>query len=313
MSPRLRLLPFALVLLAPACKKKPPPAAKPGTSASAAVVASVAPAPSASVAEIPDAASDDAAVATDRTVAAGTTPAGFHLAAFTLRALDDSPGLAFGKAVEACAVAGKFLCSEAEWQRACAESAELAKAETWTYTAERERVVVRGGDGNCEKRSVVNPADANGARATLCCDRAIGVQSGDADAAQKIGAELVVFERGLRERKAEDIAQVTLETLVFAGKELKREELLPASLAALLPDASEEPVLFDSCSVRPGAEDAGPSSTLECLAARLRPSGPEELRWRLATQGADHRLSRIELPAPPAPSEQKQRVGGFLR
>jgi hypothetical protein len=282
-------------------------------SASALAVASVAPAPSASVAEGLDAAAEDAATTADRPVAAGATTAGFHVGAFTVRSLDESPGLGFAKAVEACAVAGKFLCSEAAWQRACAETAEVAKAETWTYSAERERAVVRGGDGNCEKRSVVNPAEANAARATLCCDRAIGVQTGDGELAQKLGAELVVFERGLRERKAEDIAQVTLETLVFAGKELKREELLPASLAALLPDASEEAVLFDSCSVKPSAEDAGTSSTLECLAARLRPSGPEELRWRLATQGADHRLSRIELPAPPAPSEQKQRVGGFLR
>jgi hypothetical protein len=253
------------------------------------------------------------AAAADRPVAAGATPAGLHVGAFTVRSLDDSPGLAFAKAVEACALAGKFLCSEASWQRACAETQEVAKTETWTFSAERDRAVVRGGDGSCEKRSVVNPADASGARATLCCDRAIGVQSGDSDLAQRIGAELVVFERGLRERKAEDIAQVTLESLVFAGKELKREELLPASLRALLPDASEEPVLFDSCAVRPGADDAGTSSSLDCVAVRLRPSGPEELRWRLATQGAEHRLSRIELPAPPAPSEQKQRVGGFLR
>jgi hypothetical protein len=309
-------LALALLVLAPACKKKPAPEVKPRASASAPVVASVAPAPSASVAEALDAAVDgavDGASIADRPVAAGTTPTGFHVGAFTLRSLDDSPGLAFGKALESCALAGKFLCSEASWQRACAESSELAKAETWTFSAERDRVVVRGGDGRCDKRAVVNPTEVSAARATLCCDRAIGVQGSDADAAQKIGAELVVFERGLRERKAEDIVQVTLETLIFAGKELKREELLPASLAALLPDASEEAVVFDSCSVRPSTEDAGPSSTLECLAARLRPSGPEELRWNLATQGADHRLSRIELPAPPAPSEQKQRVGGFLR
>ena len=79
-----------------------------------------------------------------------------------------------------------------------------------------------------------------------------------------------------------------------------------------MPDASAETTLFDSCAVRPGVEDAGQSATLECVAARLRPTGPEELRWKLATLGPDYRLSRIELPAPPAPSEQKQRVGGFL-
>jgi hypothetical protein len=133
---------------------------------------------------------------------------------------------------------------------------------------------------------------------------------GFGDAAEKIGAGLVVYERGLRENKAEDVTAVTLETLVFAGKELKREELLPAALQALLPDASKEPVLFDSCLLKP--EDAGQGTNLECTAARLRANGPEELRWKLATTGPEHRLSRIDLPLPPSPGEQKQRVGGFL-
>jgi len=159
----------------------------------------------------------------------------------------------------------------------------------------------------------VTAAEPAASRATLCCDRAIGVQSGDAgDAAQKIAETLVVYERGLREQKLDELARVTLETLVFAGKELKREELLPAALTALLPEASVEPLLFDSCVLKPGAEDAGATTNVECIASRLRPAGPEELRWKLATLGPDYRLSRIELPVPPAPSEQKQRVGGFL-
>lgn len=310
-----RVAPLALCLVVAAgCKKKPPPPA-PTTraSASAAALASVAPAPSASVAEVLDAAVEDAAAPNDRPVAAGTTPAGFYVGAFTLRPLDQSPGLDFGKAAEACVAAGKFLCSETEWQLACAATPDLAKAETWTYSVERDRTVVRGGDGNCDKRAVVNPAEPAATRATLCCDRAIGVQNGDAgDAAQKIADTLVAYERGLREQKLEDLAQVTLETLVFAGKELKREELLPTALAALLPDAAIEPVFLDSCTVKPGTEDAGATTNLECIAARVRPAGPEELRWKLATLGPDFRLSRIELPAPPAPSEQKQRVGGFL-
>src|SRR5688572_3064454 len=127
---RLPPLALALLLLAPACKKKPPPEVKAtgSASASALAVASVATAPSASVAEVLDAAPEDAATTADRPVAAGTTPAGFHVGAFTVRSLDESPGLAFAKAVEACALAGKFLCSEAAWQRACAETSEVAKA-----------------------------------------------------------------------------------------------------------------------------------------------------------------------------------------
>jgi hypothetical protein len=300
------------VIVAPACKKKPPP--EPGTRATAAasVLASAVAAPSASVAEVADAGGEDAATTNERAVSAGNTPTGYHCGAFNLKALVESPGLAFGKAVEACALAGKFLCSEVEWQRACAESPDLAKTETWTYSAERDRSVVRGGDGACEKRAVVNPSDTSGARATLCCDRAVGVIGGFGDAAEKIGVGLVVYERGLRENQTEDVAAVTLETLVFAGKELKREEHLPAALQALLPDASKELVLFDSCVLRPGAEDGGASTNLECTAARLRANGPEELRWKLATTGPEHRLSRIDLPLPPSPGEQKQRVGGFL-
>jgi hypothetical protein len=309
-----RALPLALiVVVAAGCKKKPPPAPAARASASTAAVASALPLPSASVAEVADAAAADAASPNDRPVAAGTTPAGFFVGAFTVRPLDESPGLDFGKAVEACATAGKFLCSETEWQLACATTPELAKAETWTYSVERDRSVVRGGDGNCGKRTVVATAEPAATRATLCCDRAIGVQHGDAvDAARKIADTLVAYERGMREQKLDDLAQVTLETLVFAGKELKREELLPTALAALVPDAAVEPVFFDSCVVKPGTEDAGATSNLECTAARLRPTGPEELRWKLATLGPDFRLSRVELPAPPAPSEQKQRVGGFL-
>ncbi len=301
---------FALALvLAPGCKKKPPPGPTARPSATASVAASAVAAPSASVAEVADAAVEDAAAPGERTVAAGSTPTGFNVGAFDVKTLDEA-GLAFGKAVDACALAGKFLCSEFEWQRACAETPELGKTETWTYSAERDRSVVRGGD-TCDKRAVVNPTDASGARATLCCGRAVGVIGGFGDAAEKIGAGLLLYERGLRDNKPEDVAAVTLETLVFSGKELKREELLPAALLALLPDASKELVLFDSCVLKPG-QDAGAATDLECTAARLRANGPEELRWKLATTGPEYRLSRIDMPLPPAQGEQKQRVGGFL-
>jgi hypothetical protein len=310
--PSSKLALLALLMIAPACKKKPPPTPPTHASASATTLASALPVPSASVADALDAA-PDAATPSDRAVAAGTTPSGFYAGAFTFRPLDESPGLAFGKAVEACALAGKFLCSEIEWQLACAGAPELAKTEAWTYSVERDRAVVRGGDGHCEKRSLVNPADPAGARATLCCDRAVGVQGGDAgDAAQKLAEKLVIYERGLREQKLEDLTAVTLDNLTFAGKELKRDEFLPAALKAMLPDASVEPTLLDSCVLGPGSDGANSSMTLECIAARLRSTGPEELRWKLGTQGPEYRLSRIDLPVPPAPGEQKQRVGGFL-
>jgi hypothetical protein len=309
-------LALPLVLAAVGCKKKPPPPeVKPKTTPSATVLASALPAPSSSVAEIPDAGvpDADAAAPNERAITAGVTAEGAACGPFALRPLDESPGLAFAKAVEACAAAGKFLCSDVEWQRACETDAEIGKREAWTYSAEKDKVVVRGGDG-CAKRATVPVADVSPTRATLCCDRAVGVTCDDKEAALKVGAHLVQYERGLRDKKLEDVTAVALETLLFAGKELKREELLPAALAQLLPDAGEELTLFDSCSLKPDAQAPGLPASVECRLSRLRASVPEELRMKLATLGPDYRLQRIELPeAPPAPGgEQKQRVGGFL-
>jgi hypothetical protein len=308
-----RLVPFALLVVAVSgCKKKVEPEAttRPVSSASAAL--SALPPPPASVADVADAAPEEAGVTSERSISAGATPAGYYLTPFVVKSIVESPGLAFEKAVEACALAGRFLCSETEWQLACGAAPELGKTEAWTYTAERERSIVRGGDGTCEKRAAVGASETNATRATLCCDRGVAVQTADGEIAKKIGTSLVVYERGLRERKLEDIALVTLETLVYAGKEMKREEVLPAALAAVLPDAAVEPVLLDACVVKPGLADAGASTELECRATRLRAAGPEELRWRFAVAGADPKLSRIDAPERLAPSEQKQRVGGFL-
>jgi hypothetical protein len=317
---RVLALTLLALLLGAGCKKKPPPETKPNTTASASVpsassLASATPLPSTSVAEILDAGvpDADAAAPNERAVAAGVTAAGASCGGFALRRLDESPGLGFAKAMESCAAAGKFLCSDVEWQLACEADAELGKLEAWTYSTEKGKVVVRGGDG-CARRLTVAAADVSPARATLCCDRAVGVVSEDKAAAQKVGALLVQYERGLREQKLEDVSAVTLETLLFAGKEIKREELLPAALAQLLPDAGQELTLFDSCSLAPDPGDAGLAATVECRLSRFRGSVPEELRMKLATLGPDYRLKRIDLPEvpPAAVGERKQRVGGFL-
>jgi hypothetical protein len=307
-------LALPLFFLAVGCKKKPPPpAAQIKTNPSASVLASASAAPSASVAEILDAGvpDADAAAPNDRVVAAGVTSTGAACGGFALRPLDESPGLAFAKAVESCAAIGKFLCSDVEWQLACETDPELGKREAWTYSAERDRVVVRGGDG-CLRRATVPVADVSATRATLCCDRAVGVTCDDKEAAQKVGAHLVQYERVLREKNLMDLTAVALETLLFAGKEVKREEL-PAALAQFLPDAGDELTLFDSCSLKPDRITPGLPASVECRLSRLRASVPEELRMKLATLGPEYRLHRIDLPEPPpVEGEQKQRIGGFL-
>src|SRR5688572_2008153 len=109
------LLALSALLLVVSCKKKPPPPeVKPKVAPSASVLASAAPLPSASVAELVDAGAPDAdaAAPNERAVAAGVTAAGAACGPFAIRPLDESPGLGFAKAVEACAAVGKFLCSD---------------------------------------------------------------------------------------------------------------------------------------------------------------------------------------------------------
>jgi len=305
---------FCVVLLASACKKT---SASPPTPAASRSVPAVAPSasafPSASAAVAVGAREDT--VPPDLAVLAGKTPGGVVTGGFAVRALTASGG-PFRKSVEACAGVGKFVCSETAWERACATSPELGKGEAWTYSIDQGKLVVRGGDGGCTGRRLVEPSDESAARATLCCDRVVGVKGGDEQVAGRVADELVVFERCVRERKADELASVTAEKLLVSGQSHAREQALPALLAALLPDAGADVLLIDTCEL--GVAPAAPSTTAEpgqdvtCLTVRLGSPAVESVIWRFKTSGSDARLSCMDFGDAPVSVERKQRVGGFL-
>ena len=113
----------------------------------------------------------------ERDVPAGlVTPGGAWLDKFSVLRREDNQGLSFSQAFARCADAGKTLCTEAQWQRACDSFPEVGEAPSWTESLEDGRVVVRGG-GSCNARKSVNQTETDAQRIGLCCDRAIGMSS----------------------------------------------------------------------------------------------------------------------------------------
>jgi hypothetical protein len=141
-----------------------------------------------------------------RDVAPGLVPeSGAWLGKFSLLRRDDKPGLPYGDAFARCAAAGKTLCTEGQWQRACDSFPEVAEAPSWTESLEGAQVVVRGG-GACGVRKLVSQADADPQRIGLCCDRAIVVDSSSVQKKSSLSstADIVLdLENALNQRSIE--------------------------------------------------------------------------------------------------------------
>jgi serine/threonine-protein kinase len=73
-----------------------------------------------------------------------------------------------------CAQVGRFLCTETQWLRACEAHPELGMVESWTLSAERGGMVVRGGK-SCASQSIQRGSQAEPNRAGLCCERAVAL------------------------------------------------------------------------------------------------------------------------------------------
>ena len=112
-----------------------------------------------------------------RDVPAGTVAsAGAWLDKFSVLRREDNQGLSYGQAFARCMDAGKTLCTEGQWQRACDSFPEVGEAPSWTESIEEGRIVVRGG-GSCKPRKLLSESENDAQRIGLCCDRAIAMSS----------------------------------------------------------------------------------------------------------------------------------------
>jgi eukaryotic-like serine/threonine-protein kinase len=109
-----------------------------------------------------------------RQVAPGTVEgSGLWLDGFrVVRRPDVAPSL--DRAFRACGEIGLSLCTEVQWQQACAAHPEVAKDRSLTDSAEAGGFVERGG-GSCTERKVVTSGSDQDIG--LCCERSIGMLS----------------------------------------------------------------------------------------------------------------------------------------
>ncbi|MEO8903419.1 MAG: serine/threonine-protein kinase [Polyangiaceae bacterium] len=227
------------------------------TSASAAPSTSVAtarPTPTESASpEIPSTGSFAGLPARD--VNAGVSPTNnAWLDKFSVLRRDNNQGLQLSQAFARCADAGKQLCTESQWQRACDSFAEVGESPSWTESLEDGLAVVRGG-GSCAPRKLATETDHDVLRVGLCCDAAIAMTS---SALQKpflssTAGIVLKLQRALNQRSVDAFLELAEDSVRLNGHPRDK-----ASLKSLLnqsfASARDLVIVNDTCDVTVAAK-----------------------------------------------------------
>ena len=138
-------------------------------------------------------------------------------------------GMSITEAYGYCEAQGKGLCSEIQYRRACAEEPELGKIETWSASgdASADQIAVLGGS-DCMSKEYVAATDKKATRATLCCDRAIGVRTEykSADFFVATQRHVGAYENALKARDPLALQDLYHEKVIFENKVYDRSKLL---------------------------------------------------------------------------------------
>jgi serine/threonine-protein kinase len=114
---------------------------------------------------------------------------------------NDDTGKNFVEAQVRCSEIAMSLCTESQWARACEVHPSLSQTATWTSSADGSGFAVRGG-GNCESRAIAAADERNAQRSGVCCDRAVGVDTKNANTSflAATAQRLLLIERSLNQR-----------------------------------------------------------------------------------------------------------------
>ncbi len=302
---------------------------KPQESHGAPPVGTVAPAPAVSATAT---ATASAAAVEVPTYAPRKIPAGFtgdvYTQAFEIVRDKGDLGASQEAAMKRCSSAGKALCTDAQWARACEADPALAKIATWTASGVGGgRFVTRGGgDAGCRARDVVGGAESSPARAGVCCERAVSIKTGNKNAAFVIAAtkRLLDYEAALRAKDELALQSLYDEKVNFGGKDRAVGDLLKLHQK----DWKQFPdqwAIFDTCTVeiKKITTDKGPDSKLQgdCRTMFHRGASTYVAMQRLLWGGVPTKLqtigdasARAQAPDGTAIEERevKERVGLLL-
>ncbi len=224
-------------------------------SSAASVSASVAPPASAAVAAPPSA---SAAIA--KTLGLAGLPArdgpagqvsgdGAFVDKFSVLRRENVQGLGFAQAFASCTDAGKTLCTDEQWQRACDSFPEVAAAPSWTESLDDGRAVIRGG-GACTTRKVIGQTELDPGRIGLCCDRAIAMTSTSLQKPflSSTAGIVLKLERALNQRNIDNFLDLSEDHVTLNGKSRDKNGLR-AVLSQSFAASRDLVIVNDSCDI----------------------------------------------------------------
>lgn len=228
------LLASAFVVALTGCSKREDP--KPTAASSSAAVSTAPVSATTTASAVPTAsaagtasASSSLPVPWDKAIKEGTAYDKTWTTGYSIYRKPGGVGLSITEAYSYCEGHGKALCSEVQYRRACAEEPELGKIETWTASgdAAADQLTVVGGD-DCTSKQFVATTDKKPSRATLCCDRAIGVRTEYKSIDFYVATQRHVgaYENALKAREPLGLQDLYHEKVIFENKVYDRNKLL---------------------------------------------------------------------------------------
>jgi hypothetical protein len=230
---------------------------------------------------------------------AGTVPAtavaaavvdGVFLGDFEVQRDARDADLGYLAAQRACMTRRTMLCTELQWQRGCAVTAELGRFASWTASWDESKVVVRGGSG-CEARATAVAASHDADRGAACCSRAIAIHAdGDAVAVDSAYADQLHFEQAQNSKLPHMIESLYAATVVIDGKESTAGEATRAQESAWR-NHPDQWSLYESCDVRLADVRCGksecPGVVHDCILLQALDSEISVLKQRIARRHDD--------------------------
>jgi eukaryotic-like serine/threonine-protein kinase len=220
-----------------------------------------------------------------RDVPAGqVSTTGAWLDKFNVLRREDSQGLGYSQAFARCTDAGKTLCTEAQWQRACDSFSEVGEAASWTESLQDGRVVVRGG-GSCAPRQVVAETEQDAQRIGLCCDRAIAMTSASLQKPFLSSTAVIVLklERALNQRSIDGFLDLSEDRVVLNQKPRDKASL-KSLLTRSFADSRDLVIVNDTCDISVEAK-----KIVIKRSRRVKKTSYETTGWTAVCQQTRHR------------------------
>ncbi|MCA9647103.1 MAG: hypothetical protein H6718_27445 [Polyangiaceae bacterium] len=164
----------------------------------------------------------------------------------------------FVEAAQSCSSQGLSLCTETQYIKACAANPAVGTYSSWTASwANGTSVVTRGG-GGCDSRAETIASERSDSRMALCCERAIGIRTGNKNSAfMKVShADQLGFEQAFNSKSAANLSKYWAEWLIFDGAQMGRDKV-NASQSSWFSSHPVQWTLYDVCDVKLGQVQMG--------------------------------------------------------